>query len=171
MSDEIEKALGPVRACLLRGAEAEASRILEEARAQADCLVRQARSGAAAMAGQARARGEADAAQAAAAERSRGRDQARSIVLGAQREAYQDLRARVLAAAGGLRTEPGYQELLSRLVSMATRAAGPGAAATLRPEGGVVARSGDVVVDCTLPRLASLAVDRLGDQVRELWTP
>jgi len=26
-------------------------------------------------------------------------------------------------------------------------------------------------VDCSLPRLAVLAVDALGDQVTELWTP
>jgi hypothetical protein len=26
-------------------------------------------------------------------------------------------------------------------------------------------------VDCSLPRLAGLAVDALGDQVTELWTP
>ena len=171
MSDEVEKALAPVRAYLLREAEAEASRILDEARAQAGSIVQQARSGAAEMARRARARGEADAAAAAAAERSRGRDQARSIVLGARREAYQDLRVQVLATAGGLRTEPGYQGLLGRLVTMATRAAGPGAAVTVQPEGGVVARSADVVVDCTLPRLAGRALDELGDQVRELWTP
>ncbi len=167
----MEKALAPVRACLLRGAVAEASRILAEAHAQADAILRQARSGAAETADRARARGEADAAAAAAAERSRGRDQARSIVLGAQREAYQDLRAQVLAAVGGLQAEPGYQGLLSGLVTMAARAAGPGAAVTVQPEGGVVARSRGIVVDCTLPRLAGLAVDRLGDQVRELWTP
>jgi vacuolar-type H+-ATPase subunit E/Vma4 len=171
MSDEVEKALAPVRAYLLREAEAEASRILAEAHAQADSIVLQARSGAAEKVGRARAQGEADAAPAAAAERSRGRDQARSIMLGAQAEAYQDLRAQVLAAAGGLQTEPGYQGLLSRLVTMATRAAGPGAVVTVQLEGGVVARSRDIVVDCTLPKLAGQAVDQLGDQVRELWTP
>jgi len=171
MSDEAERALAPVRAYLLRGAEAEAGRILAEARAQADAILEQARSGAAETVGRARAQGEADGAAAAAAERSRGRDQARSIMLGVRREAYQDLRAQVLSAAGGLRTEPGYQGLLGRLVTMATRAAGPGAAVTVQPEGGVVARSRDVVVDCTLPRLAVLAVDELGDQVRELWAP
>jgi len=171
VSDEVETALAPVRAYLLREAEAEAGRLLAEARAQADSILRQARSGAAEMVDRARAQGEADAAPAAAAELSRGRDRARSIVLGAQREAYRDLRAQVIAAAGGLQTEPGYQHLLSRLVTMATRAAGPGAAVTVQPGGGVVARSPGVVVDCTLPRLAALAVDELGDQVRELWTP
>jgi len=171
MTDEVKQALAPVRAQLLSGAEAEVRRILAEARAQADSILRQARYSAAEAVDRARARGEADAARAAAAERSRGRDQARSIVLGVRREAYQDMSARVLAAADELRTEPGYQRLLGRLVTMATRAAGPGATATVRPDGGVVARSGGVVVDCTLPRLAGLAVDELGDQVRELWTP
>jgi vacuolar-type H+-ATPase subunit E/Vma4 len=171
MSDEVAQALAPVRDYLLRGAEAQASVILAEARAEADATMEQARSDAAETAGRARAQGEADAAPAAAAERRRGRDQARSIILGAQTEAYQDLRAQVLNAVGALRTEPGYQRLLSRLVTMATRAAGPGATVTVQPEGGAVARSRDIVVDCTLPRLAGLAVDQLGDQVRELWTP
>jgi vacuolar-type H+-ATPase subunit E/Vma4 len=171
MSDEVERALAPVRACLLRGARAEASRILAEAHQQADSILRQARRGAAETVDRAQARGEADAAAAAAAERSRARDQARSIVLAAQRAEYQDLRAQVLAVADDLRTEPGYQELLSRLAMIATQAAGPDAGVTVQPEGGVVARSGDVVVDCTLPRLAGLVVDELGEQVRELWIP
>jgi vacuolar-type H+-ATPase subunit E/Vma4 len=171
MNDEVERALAPVRDYLLRAAEAEASIILAEARAEADSILEQARSDAGEAVGRARTHGEADAVPAAAAERSRGRDQARSIILGAQTDAYQNLRAQVLAAAGTLRTEPGYQGLLSRLVTMATQAAGPGATVTVQPEGGVVARSRDIVVDCTLPRLAGLAVDELGDQVRALWTP
>jgi vacuolar-type H+-ATPase subunit E/Vma4 len=171
MSDEVERALAPVRACLLRGAQAEASRILAEAREQADSILRQARRGAAQTVDRAQARGEADAAAAAAAERTRARDQARSTVLGARQEAYQELRTQVLAAVDGLRTESDYQGLLSRLVTMATQAAGPGTAVTVQPEGGVVGRSRDIVVDCTLPRLAGLAVDELGEQVRELWTP
>jgi vacuolar-type H+-ATPase subunit E/Vma4 len=171
MTGEAKQALTPVSVRLLNGAAAAVHRILAEARAQADSILRQARNDATETVDRARAQGEADAAPAAAAECSRGLDQARSIVLGAQREAYQDLRAEVLAAVGGLRTEPGYQRLLSRLVTLATQAAGPGAAVTVEPDGGVVARSRGVVVDCTLPRLAALAVDELGDQVRELWTP
>jgi len=171
MNDEVHQALAPVRARLLREARAEASRILAEAREQADSILGRARRGAAETVDRARAQGEADAATAAAAELTRARDQARSIVLGARQETYQDLRAQVLATAGELRTEPGYQGLLSRLTAMATRAAGPDAAVTVQPEGGVVARSRDVVVDCTLARLADLAVDELGDQVRALWTP
>jgi len=164
-------ALAPVRAYLLRQARAEADRIAEEARGTAAAILRQARSAADKAVALAPAQGRAEAAAAAAAEQARSHEQARSIVLSAQREVYEELCVRVLAAAGGMRDEPGYRRLLSRLITMATRAAGPGAATAVQPEGGVVARSRGVVVDCTLPRLAGVAVDELGDQVRELWTP
>ena len=164
-------ALAPVRAHLLRQARAEADRIAEEARSTAAAILRQARSAADEAVALASAQGRADAVPAAAAEQAQGREQARSIVLGAQREAYDELCARVLAAACGMRDEPGYRRLLSRLLTMAARAAGPDAATAVQPEGGVVARSRGIVVDCTLPRLAGVAVDELGDQVRELWTP
>ncbi len=164
-------ALAPVRAHLLRGARTEADRILAEARVQAAATVRQARHDAEDAVRQARTRGQAEAARAAEAERNQGREQARSIVLGARRQAHEELRAQVLAAVGGLRDEPGYERLLARLTAMAARAAGPGATVAADPAGGVVARSDGTVVDCSLPRLASLAVDALGDQVTELWTP
>jgi len=163
--------LAPVRARLLRGAREEADRIAAEARAQAAAVLRQARHDAEEAGQQAGARGRAEAAPLAAAERRRGCERARSIVLGAQRQAHEELRDRVLAAAVGLRDEPGYGQLLARLTAMATQAAGPGASVTADPAGGVVARSARAVVDCSLPRLAALAVDALGDRTGELWTP
>ncbi len=163
--------LFPVREHMLHGARTEADRILAEARSQADAILRQARRTAEETVERARAQGQADTAPAAAAERSRGREQARSIVLGARREAHEELRARVLAAAVALRDEPGYARLLGRLTAMAAEAAGPDSAVAVQPAGGVEARSDGVVVDCTLPRLAALAVDVLGDRVQELWTP
>jgi len=164
-------ALAPVRAHMLRAAGTEAGRIVAQARVDAAATVRNARRDADEAVAGARAQGRADGARAAAAERSRGREQARSIVLGAQREASEELRGQVLDAVGGLETELGYPQLLAVLTAMAAWAAGPGATVTIQPAGGVVARSRGVVVDCTLPRLAGLAVDALGGQVRELWTP
>ncbi|HYB15459.1 MAG TPA: V-type ATP synthase subunit E [Streptosporangiaceae bacterium] len=164
-------ALAPVRTRILREARMEADRIVELAHAEAAAIVRQARRSADEAVALAWTRGQADGAQAAAAERSRGREQARLILFGAQREAHEELRGQVLAAVGGLRDEPGYERLLSRLTAMAARTAGPDAAITVQPTGGVIARSRGVVVDCTLPKLASLAVDALGSEVRELWTP
>ncbi len=165
------ESLGPVHEHLLHSARIEADRILAEARSQATSILRQARRGAEEAVERAAAQGQADSAPAAAAERSRGREQAQSIVLGARREAQEELRDRVLAAAVALRGEPGYERLLGQLTVMAAVAAGPGAAVAVQPAGGVEARSDGVVVDCTLPRLAALAVDALGDRVRELWTP
>jgi len=164
-------ALAPVRAHLLCAARAEADRLLDDARVQAAALLRQARRDAEDAVRQARGRGEAETAPAAAAERRRGREQAAAIVLGAQRQAREELSARVLDAVGGLRDEPGYERLLARLSALAAETAGAGATVTAHRAGGVVAQSGRAVVDCSLPRLARLAVDALGDQVTELWTP
>ena len=164
-------ALAPVREYLLHAARAEADRIIGQARGQADQTLRQARRDAEQAVRRAREGGEAQAAPAAAAEHAHGREQARSIALGAQRQACEDLRAQVLAAVGRLRDEPGYERLVAGLSTLAASAAGPGATVTEHRGGGVVARSDRAVVDCSLPRLASLAVDALGDEVSELWTP
>ncbi len=162
-------ALAPVRGYLLRDAGAEADRIIAAARTEAGDLLRQARGGAEQAIGLAGAQGRAEAAPAATVSRSHGRARARSMVLAAQREVYDELCRRISAEAEGLRDEPGYEVLLARLTALARRAAGPGATITYPPSGGVLARSGQVVVDCSLPRLAAQAVQELGDQVRDLW--
>lgn len=164
-------ALAPVRAGMLRLASDQAAGIIADARREADAIVSQARRSAEAAVAQARATGREEAAARAAAERSRGRTEARSVLLTAQHAALGELRSQVRAAVAGLRGDPGYSQLLGRLTTMARRAAGPDAAVEASPDGGVIARSRGVVVDCTLPRLADLAVAALGPGVRELWTP
>ena len=119
----------------------------------------------------ARAAGRAQAVAQAAAVRRRARSDARSALLGAQREAYDELRARVRAAVDGLRSEPGYDRLLEALARMAQLEAGPGATVSASDDGGVVARSPGVLVECSLARLADLAVEALDGEVRELWAP
>ena len=164
-------ALAPVRAYLMREARAEADRIRAAARAEADELLRQARLGAQRAVRDGAARGQAETAPLAAAERSRGRAAAQSIVLGAQREAYDEMCRRIGLQADALRADPGYRLMLERLTARAARAAGPGATVTALPDGGVLARSGQVMVDCSLPRLAGEAAEALGDRVKELWEP
>lgn len=164
-------ALAPVRAHLLRVAGAEADRIRAAARAEADELIRRARLSAERAVRDGAARGRAEAAPLAAAERGRGRAHARAIVLAAQRAAYDELGRRVRAETDALRADPRYGALLARLTVLAARMAGPDAAVSVPAAGGVVARSGQVVVDCSLPRLAAAAVAALGDRVRELWEP
>ena len=165
------EALAPVRGRMLAAASAEAGRIVAQARIEAAALVTDAHRRAAETVARAEAQGRADSAAAAAGARSRGHEQATAIVLGARHEALEELRGEALAAITGLRSDPGYARLLLRLTAMAARAAGPDATVTVQPAGGVLARSTGVLVDVTLPRLAGLAVDALGDQVRELWTP
>jgi vacuolar-type H+-ATPase subunit E/Vma4 len=165
------QALAPVRAHIASGARSEADRILAAAHAEADELLRAADAEAERAVALAREQGRAQAVPPAAAERRRGRARARAIVLSAQREAYDDLYRQVLAGADALRAEPGYGPLVDRLTVMATRAAGPEATVTTPAAGGVVARSGQTVVDCSLPRLAGLAMQALDDEVRKLWVP
>lgn len=167
----VSAALAPARARMLRLASDQAARILDDARREADAITSRARRSADVTVAQARAAGRQEAAALAAAERGRGHSEARSVLLSAQREALDGLRSHVRAAVGGLRGWPGYPQLLDRLTSMARLAAGPDAKVTVSPDGGVVAWSGGVVVDCSLPRLADLAVEALGPGVRELWTP
>ena len=166
-----EAALAPVRAYLLDAARREAGRILEAARAQAGEITEQARRAGEEAIAAARSEGQARGASLGAAEQSRGRSQARSIVLSARRAAEVRLREEVMAAAARLPDEAGYAGLLARLSRRAADAAGPDATVTPSPAGGVVARSSRVIVDCSLPRLADQAVDALGGQLRELWTP
>jgi vacuolar-type H+-ATPase subunit E/Vma4 len=164
-------ALGPVRAHMLRRATEQADRLLADARREADAIISQGRLSAERVVSQAREAGRREAAELAAAERSRGRSDARSVLLGARREMHEEFRRRVHAAVTGLRDEPGYDQLLERLTVMARQAAGPGTALTTSAAGGVEARSADVLVDCSLPRLADLAVGALAADVPALWTP
>jgi vacuolar-type H+-ATPase subunit E/Vma4 len=164
-----DTALTPVRQHLLGQARVEADRIVAAAHAEADRIVAAAHRGVELAVDQARTGGRADAALPAAAERSRGRALAQAVVLGVQREAYDELCRRIHAEADGLPAEPGYPRLLARLAALAALAAGPDATVSYPPAGGVLARTGQAVVDCSLSRLADQAVLALGDQVRDLW--
>jgi vacuolar-type H+-ATPase subunit E/Vma4 len=163
-----ELALAPVRAALLRDASAEAERLLASARGAADALLEQARRDAVSKISHAREQGRMQAAQLARAELSRGRREARAIELGAQLHARADVERRIRTAIMGLKDEPGYGELRARLAGLALQAAGPGAAVSEHPEGGVVARGPGALVDCSLPRLAQRAIAVLDSRIREL---
>jgi vacuolar-type H+-ATPase subunit E/Vma4 len=163
--------LAPVREAMLRSARAQAAGMIAQARDQADGMLADARAQAARTVAQASEAGQRDAAALAAAQRNRGRQAARSLLLSAQREAYQDFRAQVRLAVSGLRHQPGYDVLRKRLAETAAALAGPGAVVTGAPGGGVIARAPGIVVDCSLSRLAGFAADALGAQAAQLWAP
>lgn len=156
---------------MLGSARDRADQVVARARSQADGLLDRARADAAGALAAARETGKLQASALAAVERSRGRQNAQAIRLGAQREAYEEFRAQVRAAVTGLRYQPGYRLLRQRLTELAAALAGPGATITEDPGGGVVARGPDAIVDCSLPRLAEAAADALGPQVAGLWAP
>lgn len=164
-------ALAPVRSAMLALARCQARAVIEAARAEADGITRDAELAAAQAVEAGRSAGEAQGVLLAAAERSNGRARSQAILLGARGAALERLRAQILAAAAGLRGEPGYPELVDRLSALAVAAAGPSAAVEAAPEGGVVARTTGVAVNCSLLRLADRAIEALGGRVRELWMP
>lgn len=164
-------ALEPTRAHLRQAAAARADQIRADARRAADRIYAQARRAAAAALEQAQADGRADAAPLAAAELSRSRAAAAAALLRGQSEDYEELRRQVRDSISALPAEPGYDRIAGRLTRLAGLAAGPGAVVTAVPGGGCVAESPGVVVDCSLTRLANLAVEALGPDVRDLWTP
>ena len=164
-------ALAPVTERLRRDAEAEAERIRAAAQAEAASILDQARLDAAAAIARADETAAATAAPLAAAELRRAGDEARATVLSAQREAQEELYRQVRAAVAALADEAGYERLISQVQRLAAAAAGPGAQLSLPARGGVVAKSPGVLVDCSLDRLADLAVAELGASIRQLWSP
>jgi vacuolar-type H+-ATPase subunit E/Vma4 len=119
------------------------------------------------------ARAEAEGAAAGEARQlvAQARRHARGEILAARRDAYDELRAAAHSQALALRGSPRYRELLDRLT--ATVASELGASATVDvdpdPAGGVVARDGTRLVDCSLPALAGRCLATLGPRVEELW--
>jgi len=166
-----EAGLAPTRARMLRDAADQATQILADAQREADAIAAQARQDAERTVALAGAAGRAQAVPQAAAVRRQARRDAQSALLAAQCEAYGELCARVRVGVDGLRGEPGYERLLEALTRMARLEAGPGATVAASEDGGVVARSPGVLVDCSLPRLANLAVEALQQEVQELWAP
>ena len=166
-----EALLAPVRVRMQREAEDQAATVLAGARREASAILAQAQQSAAAAVAQAQTAGRQEGAVLAAAIRSRGRREGRTILLHAQAAALDDLRARVRAQVAALPGEPGFGQLHDRLARMAQLAAGPDAVVASSPDGGVLARDAGVAVDCSLARLADLAVQALGPDVHELWAP
>jgi vacuolar-type H+-ATPase subunit E/Vma4 len=163
-----QAALAPVQTQLLREAVARGHQIVADARRDAQAQVAAARVRADELVTRARAAGQSAAGALATAELGRGRQAARAAALDADRRAYDALAARIRSAVRGLREEPGYGEIRDRLAVLALSAAGPGASVSEHPDGGVLAEGPGITVDCSLPRLADLAVAALGPKIREL---
>jgi vacuolar-type H+-ATPase subunit E/Vma4 len=167
---DAEAALDPVRAQLIGDARREADRLIGDARREAQARLEQARREAEATVQQAREAGAAQAAQSVAREVARARREARGVVLATQEVLRQRVRAAVRSAAGALRAEAGYPDLLAALGSSARAVLGDGAVVREAPDGGVLADRGSLRVDLSLPVLADRALNERAGEVAVLWT-
>ena len=167
----VDAALEPVRAALLAAARADAAAVLAAADEDAAAALAVAQAQVAGLAETARSEGAADAGAMLAADRARGRREARRIELAARREVWDQLRDRARAAVAALRTDPAYDGLRDRLAARARQLAGPGAEVSEPAEGGVVAVAAGRRWDLSLPALAGRAVESLGPEVERLWAP
>ena len=162
--------LDPVREALLAQAEAEAEHLVSQAEDRAAVQVAQAEEQKAALVRRARAEGEAAAELEAASELTHARRQARTLVLEAKREVYDDVRREAQAAVQRLRSEPRYEELLERLAARAREDLGPEAELELDPpDGGVIGRVGNRRVDHTLPALVERCLTEHAGELERLW--
>lgn len=171
MGDAAGVTLDPVREALLAQAEAEAERLERRVEQRAAAQVARAEEHTAALVRHARAEGEAAAELEAAVEMAGARRAARTHVLRAQREVYDEVRREAHAAAERLRSEPEYAELLERLVVRVQEELGVDAELDVDPPaGGVVGRLGNRRLDYTLPVLVERCLGEHAADVEQLWT-
>ncbi|MGZ8741909.1 MAG: hypothetical protein ACXWXO_03200 [Nocardioides sp.] len=163
-------ALGPVRAALLARARADAAAEVSRAKGEARATVQEAAGRADAVRQEARVRGEADAHAVLVAMRARSRREARSVVLGAQSEVVVALRDRVHAGLQGLRDDPAFGDMESRLESQARALLGPDVRLAKDPSGGFIAESGGRRAELTLAAVADRLLDRFGPELQSLWS-
>lgn len=165
------QALAPVRAALLAAARAEAEAGLGAADREVAAMLEQASGEAAAIRAQARAQGAADMAGVLADERSRARRQARGAVLGARREAYEELRRRARHGVTELARDPAYAGLARLLAARARADLGPDATVVGDATDGVVLQAGERRAVYRWADLADAAVAALGADLEGLWAP
>ena len=161
MTDPLE----PLRAALRARAEAAADQLRAAAEEDGRRLVATANEEAASLLAGARAQGAADADAQLAADRARSRHAARSVVLDAQRAAYERMRRQARDAVRRLLDDPAER---ARLAAIACRQLGDHAVVHDQPAGGVLAEAADGRrIDASVDALVDSAVSRL--DLDQLW--
>jgi vacuolar-type H+-ATPase subunit E/Vma4 len=163
--------LGSLRAAVLDEAEADVARRRAAVEVEAEHRLAAARAEAGALVEQGRLEGRLAGERESARRRGAASRSAREARLGARGSLYDELRSRAAAEALALRSEPGYRDLLDRLVATARAQLGAGAQLEIDPPGvgGVRARSGSRSVDYSLPVLVDRVLADLDGEVEKLW--
>lgn len=160
--------LDSVRQHHLAAARAQAERILENARQQAGDIVRKGDADASILVEAARQEGEVAAGLDTDRAWTSARRRARGAILAAQREMYDELRAR---AALAVRRDARYPLLLAHLGLAAQRRLGPGAAVEIDHDGdgGVTTTRKDRRIVWPLAAIVDAGLSELGPRVEEIW--
>ncbi|GAA3293272.1 hypothetical protein Dvina_32325 [Dactylosporangium vinaceum] len=156
-------ALAPVRAAIRQAARAEAARRLRSADARAAATLAGARAGAQLALRDARAAGTAEARALGADDLAGWQLEARTIVLAARRERYDEVRRQALDRLRRAGLEP---TLRARIVGVL----GTDADIEPVPAGGLVGRAGERTVDCSLTALVDHAMSKVAGRIEEAWT-
>ncbi|MEV0267865.1 hypothetical protein AB0H43_03745 [Hamadaea sp. NPDC050747] len=160
-ADTYGDALRPLAEALLSAADADAALTRRAAAMSSATVLADARRQADEIRAEARRQGAADAEAALAAARARARREARSAVLGVQRDLYDQLRERSYAAVAALRLESGYARLRSGLAEAARQVLGPDAVVVDADTGGVTSSADGRRLDLSLAQFADRAVDEV----------
>ncbi|HSP38651.1 MAG TPA: hypothetical protein VLR26_12940 [Frankiaceae bacterium] len=167
--EQIDAALAPTRDAMLAAAGAEAAAVLADADADAADIEARAREDRDRQVAAARADGEREARAALDLALRQARRTHRDTRLQLEREAYEDLRTRIRAAARDLRDDPGYPALLAGLSTAARQVLGPDADIDEAPSGGIVGHVARRRIDLSLDVLADRALASCPDAVVSLW--
>ncbi|MEU7872111.1 hypothetical protein [Dactylosporangium sp. NPDC049140] len=159
----VGSALEPVRRSIAAAADADAGRSLRAAEERAAATLAHARAEADRTVREARAAGAAEAKALAGGELARRSRQARTVVLSARRERYEEVRRRALR----LLQRAGLDPVLRRGI---IGALGPDAHIAPAPGGGLVGTAADRTVDCSLGALVEHVMPVVAGQIEEVWT-
>ena len=163
--------LKPLRQAYVSRAKAAADETLIGARQQAASVIAAAHDEAERILDAVRKEGQDLADAQSSHERASAARRARTVLLSAQREAYQQFQRQALRRALALREKPEYSALLDHLQALARTQLGDRAEIDVDPQtvGGVRAANGRRLVDYTLPTLVERSISRLGEEVESLW--
>lgn len=162
-----DAALQPLRDALVAEANAAADTVRTAAEDEGGRGIADAQQRADAVRSDARLQGEQDAAVLLSAERAKSRRAARTIVLAAQRAAYDDLRAQARSAIQQLLADPAVR---GRLEAQACTQLGADVTVRELPGGGFVAETPDGrTVDASVSALVDGAL--AGVDLEALWAP
>jgi hypothetical protein len=158
LAREAATALEPLKAELLRRADAAAAERLQRAAAEDAATIAQAEAEAALMLEQARQAGISEASVFVAAQRARSRRQARAVILRARAEVLEELRRRSMAAGARLSTEAGYPNVRDRLIDYIRTQLGEQAVISDAATEGVIGTVPGRRLDCSFATLVDQAL-------------